>query len=68
MIDMTFISPAFTVDDIHKIREENYERTKAMTMKEKVIFYRGLGKEAEREIARRRNIVTSKSPATIECE
>jgi len=25
------ISPVFTVDDIHKIREANYERTKDMT-------------------------------------
>jgi len=28
------ISPAFTIEDIHKIREWNYERQKGMTTKE----------------------------------
>jgi len=28
------ISPAFTIEDIHKIREWNYERRKGMTPKE----------------------------------
>ena len=66
MVEMAFISPGFTVDDIHKIREENYERTKGMSTEEKVIYYRGLGKGAEREIALRRNYSTA--PATIEWE
>ena len=48
------ISPKFTIEDIHAIREEMYERTKDMTIEEKVAFYKTLGKEAEREIARRR--------------
>lgn len=48
------ISPDFTIDDIHKIREQNYERTKDMTVAEKVAYYNNSGKEAEREIERRR--------------
>lgn len=48
------ISPGFTVEDIHKIREQNYERTKHMTVAEKVEYYNNSGKEAEREIERRR--------------
>ena len=40
------ISPKFTIEDIHKIREENYEKTKNMTMAEKIAYYNGLGKEA----------------------
>ena len=28
------ISPDFTIEDIHKIREQNYERTKDMTVAE----------------------------------
>jgi hypothetical protein len=28
------ISPNFTVEDIHKVREYNYERTKNMTFEE----------------------------------
>jgi hypothetical protein len=30
------ISPAFTVDDIHKIREWNYERRKDATVEERL--------------------------------
>ena len=48
------ISPDFTIEDIHKIREQNYERTKDMTIAEKVAYYNNSGKEAEKEIERRR--------------
>ena len=47
------ISPDFTIEDIHKIREQNYERIKDMTVAEKVAYYNNSGKEAEREIERR---------------
>ncbi len=50
------ISPDFTIEDIHKIREQNYERTKDMTVAEKVAYYNNSGKEAEREIERRREL------------
>ena len=40
----------FTIEDIHKIRKENYEQTKDMTAAEKVAYYNNSGKEAEREI------------------
>ena len=32
------ISPDFTVEDIHKIRERNYEVTKHMTTEEKLHY------------------------------
>ena len=48
------ISPDLTIEDIHKFREQNYERTKDMTVTEKVAYYNNSGKEAEREIERRR--------------
>ena len=48
------ISPDFTIEDIHKIREQNYERTKDMTVAEKVAYYNNSDKEAEGEIERRR--------------
>ena len=48
------ISPDFSIDDIHKIREQNYERTKDMTVAEKVAYYNNSSKEAEKEIERRR--------------
>lgn len=48
------ISPDFTIDDIHKIREYNYERTKHMTTEEKIAYYNTAGQDAEREIQKRR--------------
>lgn len=54
MMNKPVLSPDFTIEDIHKIREQNYERTKDMTVAEKVAYYNNSGKEAEREIDRRR--------------
>lgn len=54
IVEALVISPDFTIEDIHKIREQNYERTKNMTVAEKVAYYNNSGKEAEREIERRR--------------
>lgn len=54
IMEALVISPDFSIEDIHKIREQNYERTKDMTVAEKVAYYNNSGKEAEREIERRR--------------
>lgn len=51
------ISPKFTIEDIHKIREENYEKTKNMTMAEKIAYYNSLGKEAAKEIEKRKTLM-----------
>lgn len=53
-MEKPILSLDFTIEDIHKIREQNYERTKDMTVAEKVTYYNNSGKEAEREIERRR--------------
>lgn len=53
-MEKPILSPDFTIEDIHKVREQNYERTKNMTVAEKVAYYNNCGKEAEREIERRR--------------
>ena len=53
-MEKPILSPDFTIEDIHKVREQNYERTKNMTVAEKVAYYNNSGKEAEREIERRR--------------
>lgn len=53
-MEKPILSPNFTIEDIHKIREYNYEMTKDMTVAEKVAYYNNSGKEAEREIERRR--------------
>ena len=39
MIAKPVISPDFTIEDIHKIREYHYELTKNMTKQEKINFY-----------------------------
>ena len=38
-IPMPDISPDFTVEDIHKIREWNYERLKDATIEEQTAYY-----------------------------
>ena len=44
------ISPAFTVEDIHKVREYHYELTKNMNTEERRAFYKKGADEAERKI------------------
>jgi len=44
------ISPAFTIEDIHRIREYHYELTKNMTAEERRAFYKESADEAERKI------------------
>lgn len=48
------ISPNFTVEDIHKIRERNYEVTKHMTTEEKLLYYNTPRTDAEKQIERLR--------------
>ena len=44
------VSPAFTVGDIHKVREYHYELTKNMTIEERRAFYKKGADEAEKKI------------------
>lgn len=53
-MDKPIISPNFTIEDIHTIREYNYEITKGMTMEQKIEYYNTAGTEAELEIQRRK--------------
>lgn len=39
MIGKPVISPDFTIEDIHKIREYHYEFPKDMTTQERIKFY-----------------------------
>jgi hypothetical protein len=58
------ISPAFTIEDIHKIREHNYEVTKDMTIEEKLHYYNTPRTDAEKQIellrARKNDTIFSK--------
>lgn len=44
------LSPNFTIEDIHKLREYNYEMTKNMTDQEKMDYYNKAGRAFQREI------------------
>ena len=48
------ISPDFTIEDIHKVRENNYNITKNMTPQEKRDYYNKRGMEVHRHIQERK--------------
>lgn len=48
------ISPDFTIEDIHKIREYNYEMTKNMTRQEKMDYYNERGRKVQRILEERK--------------
>lgn len=54
MIAKPVISPDFTIEDIHKIREYRYEITKDMTTQERINFYNEGGRAFIREMEERR--------------
>ena len=45
-MEKPILSPDFTIEDIHKLREYNYYRTKDMTVAEKVVYYNNFSREA----------------------
>jgi precorrin-2 methylase len=48
------ISPNFTVEDIHKIREYNYEMTKDMSKEDRRAYYRAGAERMEKRIEEHR--------------
>ncbi len=48
------ISPNFTIEDIHRVRENNYNITKDMTPQEKRDYYNKRGMEVHRQIQKRK--------------
>lgn len=48
------LSPNFTIEDIHKLREYNYEMTKNMTEQERMDYYNKRGREVQRKIQERK--------------
>lgn len=49
------ISPKFTIEDIHKVRENNYNLTKNMSAQEKRDYYNKKGIEVHRLIQEHKN-------------
>lgn len=48
------ISSDFSIEDIHKIRERNYEETQNMTIEEKLLYYNTPRSDAEEQIEKLR--------------
>lgn len=55
IMEALVVSPDFTIDGSHKIMEQNYERTKDMSVAKNAGYYNNSGKEAEREIEREKH-------------
>lgn len=53
-MEKTILSPDFTIEDIHKIREYHYELTKDMTVQEKINFYNEGGRAFLVEMEKRK--------------
>ncbi len=48
------LSPNFTIEDIHKLREYNYYKTKDMTPQERMDYYNCQGVEIHKKIQSRK--------------
>ena len=59
------LSSDFTIEDIHKVREHNYEITKGMTDAEKQEYYNAEGKKVHQQIQEGRTTRKSPLPKTI---
>ena len=44
------LGPNITIEDIHKLREYNYEMTKHMTDQERMDYYNKRGREVQRKL------------------
>lgn len=53
-METLIISPKFTIEDIHKVRENNYNITKDMTPQERRDYYNKRGMEVHRQIQERK--------------
>ena len=54
IMETLVISPKFTIEDIHKVRENNYNITKDMTPQERRDYYNKRGMEVHRQIQERK--------------
>lgn len=53
-MEKPILSPKFTIEDIHKIREYHYELTKDMTTQERINFYNEGGRAFLAEMEKRK--------------
>ncbi len=53
-MDRPVLSPDFTIEDIHKLREYNYYQTKDMSWQERIDYYNSHGMEVHKIIQQRK--------------
>lgn len=53
-MDRPILSQNFTIEDIHKLREYNYNKTKDMSRQERIEYYNSRGMEVHKEIQARK--------------
>ncbi|MCM1124117.1 MAG: hypothetical protein NC416_16170 [Eubacterium sp.] len=53
-MEKPILSPDFTIEDIHKLREYHYEMTKHMTDQERMDYYNSRGREVQRKLEKMR--------------
>ena len=54
-MEKPILSPDFTIDDIHMLREYNYEMTKHMTRQEKMDYYNSRGHTVQEKLKHRKD-------------
>jgi len=69
ILEKPILSPNFTIEDIHKLREYNYQVTKNMTVHEQIEYYNAKGNAFYKEIEEERMRIKQESEsASIEDE
>lgn len=66
MVEEPVLSPDFTLEDIRKLRDYDYEMTKNMTDEEKIAYYNTPRTDAAEQIARLREKYLSEKAAKAE--
>ena len=60
-LEKPILSPNFTIEDIHKLREYNYYVTRNMTVHEQMEYYNAVGRAFQKEIEEERMRIKQES-------
>ena len=60
-LEKPILSPNFTIEDIHKLREYNYYVTRNMTVHEQMEYYNAGGRAFQKEIEEERMRIRQES-------
>ena len=59
-MEKPILSDDFTIEDIHKLREYNYEMTKELSTREKMDYYNNKGNEFLKKLEDKKWLMLSK--------